>query len=358
MKKSVFVALIAIFVVGLAGVALAGTPVAVTNGEFKASYMVWPKVINTATEDTVITIFNDSSTSAFLHCYWMDEFQVPFDFEFEITRYQTVWFKASDGGGMTENKVVEVQPFHGEYGELKCWAVGDDDLPVTRNSFIGTGTIFDFVDGTAIGYNAYGFRRAGAAGTAPVLTLNGTEYDSCPAYLLGTFMLDGASFSDNGYTVEAGTAELTLVPCDQDVRQDLLPVYTKVNFTVWDEDEIGATGAYLCFKCWVETTLTDPPDVSGTIKFKYKGFQNFTQAAIGGTFATVKITPVAGGVAACGFSAVSPARPVIGLLFGSTVVNGLYATSGSLLQSPGAPWAGTAPVVLYDQLTESLSSRR
>jgi len=358
MKKSVFVALIAIFVVGLAGVALAGAPVAITNGELKASYMVWPKVINTATEDTVITIFNDSSGPAFLHCYWMDEDQVPFDFEFEITRYQTVWFKASDGGGMTENKVVEVQPFHGEYGELKCWVVGDDDLPVSRNAFIGTGTIFNFVDGTAIGYNAYGFRRAGAAGNAPVLTLNGTEYDSCPAYLLGTFMLDGASFDDDSYTVEAGTTELTLVPCDQDVRQDLLPIYTKVNFTVWDEDEIGATGAYLCFKCWVETTLTDPPIRSGLTTWKYKGFQNFTKAAIGGTFATVKITPVSGSVAACGFPSVSPARPVIGLLFGSTVVNGLYATSGSLLQSSASPWAGTAPVVLYDQLTEPLSSKR
>ena len=45
MKKSVFVALIAVFVLGLAGVALAGTPVAVTNGELKASYMVWPKIV-------------------------------------------------------------------------------------------------------------------------------------------------------------------------------------------------------------------------------------------------------------------------------------------------------------------------
>ena len=36
-------------------------------------------------------------------------------------------------------------------------------------------------------------------GTAPVLTLNGTEYDNCPAYLIGTFMLDNASFVDDEY---------------------------------------------------------------------------------------------------------------------------------------------------------------
>jgi len=357
MKKSVFVALIAIFVVGLAGAALAGTPVAITNGEFKASYMVWPKIVNTASQDTVITIFNDASTPAFLHCYWMDEYQVAFDFEFEITRYQTVWFKASDGGGMTENKIVEVSPFLGSYGELKCWAVGDNDLPITKNNFIGTGTIFNFVEGTAIGYNAYGFRRAGAAGTTPVLTLNGTEYDNCPSYLLGTFMLDGASFQDGNYTVEAGTTELTLVPCDQDLRQDFSPVYTKVNFTVWDEDEVGATGAYICFKCWIEATLTDPPIVSGG-STAYKGFQNFTKQFIGGTFATVKIQPVFGSASVCKWPASAAAKPVIGLLFGSTYFNGFYASSGSLLQSTSVPWAGAAPVVLYDQQPEALKVLR
>jgi hypothetical protein len=350
MKKLVFVALIATLVAGLAGVALAGAPVAITNGELKASYLVWPKIVNTASEDTLITIFNDSSGSAILHCFWMDEYQVPFDFEFEITRYQTVWFKASDGNGMEGTKAVAVSPFHGAYGELKCFAVNDEDLPITRNSFIGTGTIFDFVDGTAIGYNAYGFRRAGAAGTQPVLTLNGTEYDACPAYLLGTFMLDNASFEDKGYTVEAGTTELTLVPCDQDLRQDRLPVYTKVNFTVWDEDEVGATGAYLCFKCWVETTLTDPPKRTGSQTWAAVGFKNFTEAVIGGVFATVKIQPVFANAAVCKFPASAPARPVIGLLFGSTYFNGLYATSGSLLQSTATAWAGAAPTVLYDQL--------
>jgi hypothetical protein len=331
--------------------------VAVTNGELKASYLVWPKIVNTGAEDTVVTIFNDACGPVVLHCFWMDEYQVPFDFEFEITRFQTVWFKASDGAGMEGSKYLEVIPFHGAYGELKCFAVDDNDLPITKNNFTGTATIFDFAEATAIRYNAYGFRRSGEAGTAGVLTLNGSEYDHCPAYLLGTFMLDGASFEDNGYTVAAGTTELTLVPCDQDVRQDLLPIYTKVNFTVWDEDEVAATGAYLCFKCWIETTLTDPPIPSKGV-FNAVGFKNFTEAVVGGVFATVKITPVFGGTV-CKFpgGTTSPARPVIGLLFGSTniyptagVPDGVWATSGSLLQSTSSAWAGAAPVVKYDQL--------
>ena len=97
----------------------------------------------------------------FCTAIWMDEYQVWYDFEWEITRFQTVWFKASDGGGMEGTKAVQVSPFHGEYGELKCFAVDDNDLPITKNNFTGTGTIFNFIDGTAIGYNAYGFRRAG-----------------------------------------------------------------------------------------------------------------------------------------------------------------------------------------------------
>jgi hypothetical protein len=147
------------------------------------------------------------------------------------------------------------------------------------------------------------------------------------------------------------------VPCDQDLRQDHLPIYAKANFTVWDEDEVGFTGAYMCFKCWIDTTLTDPPSATLGAKF-LRGFRNFTKEVVGGTYATVKITPVFGGTV-CKFpsGATSPARPVIGLLFGSTniyptagVPDGVWATSGSLLQSTSSAWAGTAPVVKYDQL--------
>jgi hypothetical protein len=354
MKKSVLVALIVVFVVGLAGVALAGPPVAVTNGELKASLLVWPKIVvsydpaGNVTRDTIITIFNDGSGSVYLHCYWMDEYQESYDFEFEITRLQTVWFKAADGGGMEGRRAVSVSAFQGEYGELKCFAVNNDDAPITRNNFTGTATIFDFTHGTAVGYNAYGFRRSGADGTAGVLALNGTEYDHCPAYLLGTFMLDDAIFADGKNTVKALPADLTLVPCDQDLRQDRSPIYTKANFTVWDEDEIAATGSYLCFKCWVEAKLTDPPTISGGSKFAYKGFHNFTQTAIGGVYATVKITPVSGNAAICKFPATSPARPLIGLLFSSTYFNGFHASYGSILQSPGTAWAGPVPTILYD----------
>jgi hypothetical protein len=354
MKKSLFAALILVLVVGLEGVALAGPSLAVANGEMKASLLVWPQIEVSSKRrvvdaDTIITIFNDGPESVLLHCYWLDEVQVPSDFEFEITRFQTVWFKASDGAGMLGGKAIEVSSFHGRQGELKCFAVNNEDLPITKNNLSGTATIFDFADGDAIRYNAYGFKRSGDAGTAGVLTLNGSEYDHCPAYLLGTFMLDGAGFADKQYTVTAGTSKLTLVPCDQDLRQDRLPVYAKANFTVWDEDEVAATGAYICFKCWVDTTLTDPPVASKGAK-ALTGFHNFTAAVVGGVYATVKITPVFGGTEACTYpgGVTSLARPFIGLLIGSTGFNGFSASSGSLLHSTSTAWAGAAPTIKYD----------
>ena len=51
MKKSVLVALITVFVVGLVGVALAGPPVAVTNGEMKAFLQLWSELPSFGTED-------------------------------------------------------------------------------------------------------------------------------------------------------------------------------------------------------------------------------------------------------------------------------------------------------------------
>jgi hypothetical protein len=225
--------------------------------------------------------------------------------------------------------------------------VDDNDLPITMNNFTGTATIFDFTEGTAIGYNAYGFKRSGGTGTPGVLNLNGTEYDKCPAYLLGTFMIDGTSFGVQQHRVTASPGKLTLVPCDQDLRQDRLPIYTKANFTVWDEDEVGFTGAYMCFKCWIDTTLTDPPAATRGAR-TLQGFRNFTEVVVGGVYATVKITPVSGDPAVCNFPAKSPARPFLGLLFGSAYLNGKYASYGSLLQSPSTGWVGDAPTIKYD----------
>ena len=54
-------------------------------------------------------------------------------------------------------------------------------------------------------------------------------------------------------------SDLTLVPCKQDLRQDRIPTYTKAQFDIWNEDEVKSTGAYMCFKCWLETTFAPHP---------------------------------------------------------------------------------------------------
>lgn len=43
--------------------------------------------------------------------------------------------------------------------------------------------------------------------------------------------------------------------CIEDLRQDRLPVYTKLNYTFWNQWEESRTGNYDCMDSWYETDL-------------------------------------------------------------------------------------------------------
>lgn len=373
MKKIMYVALVAVFmVVGLVPMASAATG----NDQQNSSYLVFSKIINNidpaygGVQDTVVTMYNDSPRDVSLHCFWMNEFQEVRDIEFEITMFQTVWWMASTGKGMLGPDRVNVSPFNGRYGELKCWVVkgwDDDELatnagydkPTKKNVMTGSATIYDFTYGTAIQYNAFGFKKVSANTAANAeLILDGKEYDACPAYVFGTYQIPGTSFTDRGYVVTAGTAELTLVPCKQDLRiNGRQPVYGKALLTVLDEDEVGYSGAYLCFKCWIETTLDDPPVTSGVKSNWYKpvayGFDNFVIP--NGVFATVKAEPEYGYSEDCNFPSDQCAQPFIGLLFQYQQLGTLWATSGGMMHQTAAAFnydvanggCGVPPTVIY-----------
>jgi len=266
-----------------AGMALAAQDVA--NTSQKGSIIVWPKVVversdpkdpfSKVNTDTVITLANDWTSLVDVKCYWMDEYQGIQDFMFRLTKNQVVWFRASDGSGMEGREAVVVTPFEGVYGELKCWAVDvAGDTQISHNHMFGTATTYDYLAGTAWEYSAWGFAaRVGADGKPlrgkPIgdpgqLRLtgenDGKSYDACPQYLLGIFMANGSDWVDDYQNVvDLSTTDLTLVPCRQDLRQDRTPTITKAQFDIWNEDEVKSTGAYLCFKCWIETPLRLDP---------------------------------------------------------------------------------------------------
>jgi hypothetical protein len=270
MKKIVYAALAAVFLlVALSTVALAAQNV--TNPAQKGSLLVWPKIVvdrvgPTITADTVVTIANDYTVLVDVKCYWMDEYQNIQDFAFRLTKNQIVWFRARDGMGMDGSQEVFVPPFDASRGELKCWAVNvAGDEQISWNHLFGTATIYDYRRGEAWEYSTWNFAARGVdrnkpVGTGGTLPLTGADggYDACPEYLLGTFVAK----SDLNLEVDVGS-DLTLVPCKQDLRQDRIPTWTKAQFDIWNEDEVKSTGAFMCLKCWLETTLAPRPAVTG-----------------------------------------------------------------------------------------------
>ena len=302
MKKMLYAALAAVFLlVALSTVALAAQNV--TNPAQKGSLLVWPKIVvdrigAVITADTVVTIANDYTALVDVKCYWMDEYQNIQDFAFRITKNQVVWFRASDGMGMEGSKEVFVPPFDGSRGELKCWAVNvAGDKQISWNHLFGTATIYDYRAGEAWEYSTWNFAaravdRNEPVGTGGELLLTGADggYDACPEYLLGTFVAkrDKIVLVDG---VEPYRSDLTLVPCKQDLRQDRIPTYTKAQFDIWNEDEVKSTGAYMCLKCWLETTL-EPIPVSSAGRGTYRNFDKFGIASLHTDLGFFRVTGV------------------------------------------------------------------
>jgi hypothetical protein len=69
----------------------------------------------------------------------------------------------------------------------------------------------------------------------------------------------------------AGT-RLALTSCTLDLRQDWTPAFTKLQFDVWNEDEVKFTGAFECADSWHETRLSGDLDAgAGTFSLESLG---------------------------------------------------------------------------------------
>jgi hypothetical protein len=164
-------------------------------------------------------------------------------------------------------------------------------------------------------------------------------YDACPQYVLGTFMANGSDFTDSsGNIVDLSTTDLTLVPCKEDLRQDRSPTYTKAQFDIWNEDEVKSTGAYICFKCWLETTLARVPVKSSGAGI-YRNFDKFELSNLHTTMGFFRVTGVKSTVCT------SEASPLIGVISKSVVLTpfgGLpaNAATGTNLNTAGFDGTG------------------
>jgi hypothetical protein len=259
------------------GVALAMAATAyaapnVTNNTQKGSLLIFPDIDVRDGVTTIVRLANDGSLGVDVKCIWMDGNKNRTDFIITLTKNQAIWFDAKTGEGTYKvNKFPAVNaggfdnPFlpggAGAYGAglLVCFAVDEGAMnQIKWNHIVGTATVMNPGAGWAYEYTAYAFfvptgLDQDPVGVAGTLNLNGVEYDSCPLYQLGEFHPAGAVIA--GATITRN--RLAIAGCTLNLNQDWIPVWTKLQFDVWNSDEIKFTGAYECSDSWHETTFLD-----------------------------------------------------------------------------------------------------
>jgi hypothetical protein len=261
-----------ILIIGSVAAALCGGPALavqnVANTSQKGSLLIYP-LINVDTENssnTLIEISNDQNTSVHVECNYVNERKDRVDFDFTLTGKATVSWEVLTGSG---DIAAPLFPSGGTFpgnpakGELICFAVdAASQNQIAFNHLTGTATVVALADTDAaqtkqaFRYNPWSFVARDATGSpAADHTIQGTpgdlqltgandgkSYDGCPAYNIVNFMPNGATL--NG--VNTIDNDLSVVSCNQDLRQDFVLHTTKLKFTLWNVHENSFTGTYIC----------------------------------------------------------------------------------------------------------------
>jgi hypothetical protein len=277
--RTIIVAVFSLVVALCAGSAFAAptsTVPGVANTSQKGSVLVFPRITVQADGDTFIEISNDQNSPVNVECFYVNEEKGRDDFSFVISANGTVsWdVKTLAGDHVTPNIFPTGTPvptppgFAPEVatrGELICFAVNSTGQnQVAFNHLYGTATVLRLDDTTddrqprlAYKYNAWSFKAWTAGGALPadytpigtggaiqLLGFSATTgfYDACPAFNNATFMPNGATLGN------IATIQNTLigVTCNQDLRQDFIPRWTKLDFEVWNSNEGDFTGSFIC----------------------------------------------------------------------------------------------------------------
>lgn len=286
----------------------AGAAQARVTSDRSAAILVWPKLVYSSAEDTVLSpsgvtidttiqLTNTSSEEVHLRCFYVNanshcsnnptrvcsthadcnlEFLgglcvpgwIEVDFEINLTPHQPIVWNLGDGrpvlpcsdfpcapGGVsgTFTNVGNIPPANEDpfVGELKCIQVGPNNEPVDRNDIKGEATIVTVspnggqtVD--ARGYNAVGIRAIEGANDGDNTLRIGEEYEGCPSVLILDHFFDDAVEPINGDYVKT---HLTLVPCSENFELQA-PFPTTVQLLVFNEFEqrFSASRNVTCFK--------------------------------------------------------------------------------------------------------------
>ncbi len=276
------------------------------------SVVVFPKVISDGVRNTFIQITNTGNMPVNAHCFYINtnadvpgvcsitsssgctvDAQCPSgetcvhcgetDFDIFLTSQQPTIWPVSTGRQVSQTDDLKgfdpglIPPRGSDFlGELKCIATTAPSAtapgqPIMQNVLKGeallTGPTAEVSE-----YNALTIQASGSA-TGNDLAL-GTTYNACPADLVIDHRADGATDTFNGLPV---TSELTLVPCSEDL-EDQLPTRGIVNVVVVNEFEQPLSVDGLNFDCMLNQSLSSISSV-------------FSRGSVGSDFAKTRITP-------------------------------------------------------------------
>lgn len=274
----------------------------VGNTSQKGSLLIFPAVTIDPenASNTLIEISNDSTNPIQVECYYVNEFKDRVDFDFFLTPKATASWDVlgrdgtigpapfPTGGSPTftnfnplPKDLVPPDPFR---GELICFAIkstASGQAQVAFNHLIGTATVVfrQDVDAgqprQAYRYNAWAFIARNASGQAEAdytvqgtpgflqLTGNGAgTYDACPKYNIANFNPNRSTLGVSPDRVITLDNDLSVVSCNQDLRQDPVLHLTMAQFTVWSADETSYTGTWACIDS-IATIGLDSQDSSG-----------------------------------------------------------------------------------------------
>lgn len=266
--------------------AVASAASADTSSERPGSILIFPKVVVSATRDTVIQIANTGNMVNELRCFYLDGSScVVNDFELSLTKQQPTHWRASsgrrvnpldnfgsDGSGLDPGVIPGVGPDFA--GALVCVETTDGE-PVTQNKLKGEASLQDLSGSPNANDSKYN-AVAVSGGTGPTdndgdndLELNGTEYSACSTL----HRLDAITEAADGDPVLGSDSQvitnITVVPCDLDFRRGR-PTTVVLNQNAWNEMENLGSGPDRTFSCWdsftLDTTSLNPQTTFASIE--------------------------------------------------------------------------------------------
>lgn len=325
LKRSPWQCVLGVLLAASAMVWSAGQARAEVTTDDAGSIVIYPKVVSDGSRDTLIQLSNRSNMPAFVHCFYVNtagrcstttqqscrlDRDCPAseecvracdasNFDVRLTAQQPTMWRASTGrlasqlpppcrigqtcacsidaaSGQQICPGLEVAANNAPYvprvgtefeGELKCYQVDPNGVPVAGNALKGTATIETLASGQISEYNALSISAnadlGGGVNQDSDLFLNyprasaptSGEYNACPANLVFTHYGEGAVDAFTNATV---STEITLVPCTELIEERVQTPVT-VSFVAFNEFESRLSADAVSFDCRFSRSLADIP---------------------------------------------------------------------------------------------------